>query len=215
MPTTITIKADTLLTLLQAHIVTASSDTTREHLNGVCASMTSLYLTLVSTDGHRLLESRCSEHTECVGEIRDAIMPLRAVLAMVATLKAAKKAKFATCDLSFDSPANRWMLDVGGNSASYAGTDRSVQFPPYSKVIPPRDREQCAEKGGKPLPPLASIGINAEYMKDLTRVFPARSKNGETPVRMAWGGALDPMRFDCETPSMCLAQVYVVMPMRA
>ena len=204
MPTTITMKADTLLTLLQAHLVTASKDA-RENLNGVCMSITSLYLTLASTDGHRLLESRCSESTECVGEMHDVIVPLGAVTAMVAQLKAAKKAKFATCDLSFDSPANKWSLAVGCNSASYEGTAREVQFPSYSKVIPPATREPG-------VPTICHIGINAEYMQDLTRVFPAR--RGATPVRMAWGGGLDPLRFDCETPSMCLTQVYVVMPMR-
>jgi hypothetical protein len=208
MPTTITMKTDTLLVMLQAHLVTASKDVTREHLNGVLVSMTSLYLTLASTDGHRLLESRCSESTECVGELHDTILPLAGVVGMIATLKAAKKAKVETCELSFDSPANRWSLAVGDSAANYGGSARETQFPPYSKVIPPLSREP--ELGQT----LTHIGVNAEYMQDLTRVFPARGKGGETPVRMAWGGQLDPLRFDCETPSLCLTQVYVVMPMR-
>ena len=208
---TITIKTATLLTLFKAHVVTASTGSTREHLNGVCVSWEGIDFTLVSTDGHRLLKSRCTESVECAGHVRDAIIPLYVVTAMVATLTAAKKAKFENAELTF---GGRWVLSVGGQSANYAGVGSDIQFPPYQKVIPSMDREPGFDKEGKPIPPVTHIVINASYMQDLTRVFPGRGKGGETPVRMAWGGALDPMRFDCETPSMALTQVYVVMPMR-
>ena len=205
----LTMKASHLRQLLAAHLVTASKDTTRPHLNCVAfACKSPVVVELCSTNGHFLLRSSITvDHCNAV-ESEPVIMPAHIAKAFITTLKPWTEKADCVAELSLVD--SHWCLTTLTGVSTFAAPsdDDDTRFTPYEQFIP----NYHAEDGRA----CRAIGLDIDYMRALDKaiVKDTSSKTSARPSRFSFGGELDPIRVDSEIPSMGLTQTFVLMPMR-
>lgn len=190
---------DVLIAALAATAPSAGTDETRFHLMGVAAVVEDGRLGFVSTDGYRL--TRTMTHTAVSPPDTRvlAIIPLADVKSMLAMSKDCRKS------------ANPLVMAIAGGTdqtvtlthAGRAIVSRAIKstFPAYGQVVPElvRDAASC-------------VGVNPAYFGDAMKACGLYCGKS-TGVKIALGGALDPMRFDASDARLGDITV-VVMPMR-
>ena len=190
---------DVLIAALAATAPSASTDETRFHLMGVAAVVEDGRLGFVATDGHRLTRVMTHAAVSPTDTRVLAIIPLADIKSMLAMSKDCRK-----------SVTPLAMAIAGGSdqtvTLTHAGrtiVSKAIKstFPAYGAVVPAVTRTAAS-----------CVGVNPAYFAEAMKACGLYCGKS-TGVKVALGGALDPMRFDASSAHLGDVTV-VVMPMR-
>ena len=192
-----------LVGALNAALTSASKDCTRPHMHGVLLETTETGIRFVSTDGHRLTQidtANIGEWDHKAGEKH--LLPRKDVETLVKALRGVALSYADPITVNVDGSMLKFHHVLGRAELGIQPSDES--FPPYAKVIPPK--QDTGTNGTN------RIGWNPNYMADVAKVakFCGNTKSGGVEVSIA--GECDPVRLDISNGEA--SAIVVIMPMR-
>lgn len=180
--------AESIYGPLRAIAMAASTDETRENLNGVLFEITNDRVRIMATDGHML--GLC-DVAAANGALGTFLVPLATVKAAIDAMKSLKKKGRANTPVTIGAD----FIIVGGTTLAYKPGEDS-RFPPYAQVLPSGD---CVGVG--------EMGVTGHLISRVADMF---KEVGEKCFAMNFRGTLAPI--DCTVPA-CALRV-ILMPAR-
>lgn len=201
---TVEVRWDLLHKALKAALVVCSRDELRLALNSVLVEAKDKMLTVVASDGHRLVHMTC----ELAGECDECGLSVQLSRESVKQWLTAKPIKYTQINAQLTTDGRECTIEVPGNIAKLRHVD--ARFPPYDCVIPKRNWTE----GAIPKRTCASaVGATAQYLADAAAI--AKTIGADLLVIELADGELDPIRLDADAAHgkpLPINMTYVLMP---